>query len=117
MTDSPDDRGIRELCEKHGFAFADGHAQPLAVALVREAIQGMREKAARAIEHGGYLADAVDHYLEERNKFDALEQADVGDQDSLNDHFRALRDCSYEFRKRVRALVFTEEDARLSTKL
>lgn len=54
-----------------------------------------------AIEHGGYLADAVEHYLEERNKFDALDQVDVGDQDSLNDHIRALRDTVHEFRKRA----------------
>ena len=50
---------------------------------------------ARAIEHGGYLADAAEQYLDERN------EVDVGDQDSLNDHIRAFEDRAYEFRKRA----------------
>lgn len=58
-----------------------------------------------AIEHGGYLADAAEHYLDERNKFDVLEAVDIGDQDSLNDHIRALRNCTFEFRRRAKAAL------------
>lgn len=56
-----------------------------------------------AIEHGGYLADAAQAYLDERNRFDAASEIgseEVQDSDSLSDHFSALREAIYEFRKR-----------------
>ena len=57
-----------------------------------------------AIEHGRYLADAAEHYLDAQNEYDEKSQkfgCDTADDDKLNDHFRALKSAIYEFRKRV----------------
>ena len=57
-----------------------------------------------AIEHGGYLADAVMQYLTARNAFDEKESTsgcDEGDTDLLNDCRRALINAVGEFRKRA----------------
>lgn len=57
-----------------------------------------------AIEYGGYLADAAQAYLEERNRYD-MAVAGYGDEvpnvDSLTDHHQSLRSRIYEFRKRA----------------
>jgi hypothetical protein len=59
-----------------------------------------------AIEHGGYLADAVMQYLTAHNQFDEKESTssgcDQGDADLLNDCRRALINAVGEFRKRAK---------------
>lgn len=58
-----------------------------------------------AIEHGGYLADAVMQYLTARNHFDEKESTgdcDEGECDLLNDCRRALINAVGEFRKRAK---------------
>lgn len=57
-----------------------------------------------AIEHGGYLADAAQAYLDEKNRYDAAVAGygdEIPDTDSLTDHHQALRSRIYEFRKRA----------------
>jgi hypothetical protein len=54
-----------------------------------------------AIEHGGYLADAAEAYMQAINKYSAGEE----DSDYLTDHWRALQNAIGEFRKRaIRAI-------------
>jgi hypothetical protein len=71
------------------------------------------ERSARdyAIEHGGYLADAAEAYLNARNAYDiaAAGYADGGEtiggeppnSDELTDCHQGLRAAIYEFRKRA----------------
>lgn len=61
-----------------------------------------------AIEHGGYLADAAELYMAARRSHDALLEAEETDPnrlqasaESLRDHWRALNEGIYEFRKRA----------------
>lgn len=98
MTDSPDDRGIRELCEKHGLMWANFHDQgldkPLAgvVDALREAIQIVKERAAE------------------------LAEASVTMRITPGQKVVTLSPNGTPLPMAIRALVFTEEDARLSTK-
>ena len=91
-TTKDDDAAIASILDKLRIA----GAQPI------PAVSPTRTDKDYAIEHGGYLADAAEAYIDERNKYDALDQVDVAEQDLLNDHFRALNSAIYEFRKRAK---------------
>jgi hypothetical protein len=65
-----------------------------------------------AIEHGGYLADRAQQYLDARNRYDIAvagyadavagyaDEGEVPNSDELSDCHQALRSAIFEFRKR-----------------
>lgn len=100
-----DRRGIAGGWEKVAFTSGWGRGFKRGEARAGSSPKLERSDSDYAIEHGGYLADAAQAYLDEKNRFDAASEIgseEVQDSDSLSDHFSALRDAIYEFRKRAK---------------
>lgn len=69
----------------------------------------MRSPADYAIEHAGYLADAVKSFLRSVETAEVLNpDAEDGLRETVGDQLQALRSGVYEFEKRARVAIQRE---------
>jgi hypothetical protein len=94
----------------HLIAFAEAYAAHVAAGQQEGTKPPERTLQDYAIEHGGYLADTAQAYLDAKNSYDmAVAGYADGDEapsaDELSDYHKALRARIYEFRKRAKLAV------------